>query len=377
MAKKHFTHRAVSIILSIMLIVTGIAGCSSTEKAGQTSSEPEITTLTVTDMAGREVVVPKEIKKIYSAVPIGTVLLYTINPDLLAAKNFKLSDLEKKYTAEEYRNLPVLGTYIMGDTANEEDILKLAPDVIIYAGFIDDSWKTKVDEAQKRLGIPVIMVDGNLKSAPAAYKFLGKLLGEEEKAQKLGEYCQKTLNEAEQIAAEIPEEKKARMYYACGEDGLMTYAAGNLHAELIDIVGGKNIAGTKGGSPYQNSRLSMEQLIKWNPDIIIANKAAARGGEGETASLRDKILGNSALNNLEAVKNGQIYEIPCAPFSWFGQPPSVARILGIKWLGNLTYPEEFNYDIKKETKEFYKTFYSYDLSDKDFEELTNNALALR
>jgi iron complex transport system substrate-binding protein len=262
----------------------------------------------------------------------------------------------------------------MGDTANEEDILKLAPDVIIYAGFIDDSWKAKVDEAQKRLEIPVIMVDGDLKGTPAAYEFLGKLLGEEEKAQKLSKYCQNTLTEAKNIASQIPEEKRVRMYYASGEDGLMTYAAGNLHAELIDIVGGKNFADVKLGSPYQNTRLSAEQLIKWNPQIIVANKVEARGGEGGAASLRARILGNSALNNLDAVKNGQVYEIPCAPFSWFGQPPSVARILGIKWLGNLAYPDQFKYDIKKETKEFYKTFYSYDLSDEDFAELTSNAL---
>ncbi|MFA7148914.1 MAG: ABC transporter substrate-binding protein [Syntrophomonadaceae bacterium] len=374
MAKKHFNHKAIPIILSLMLLVTGIAGCSNTEKASKTESEPEVTTLTVTDMAGREVVVPKEIKKIFSAVPIGTVMLYTINPDLLAAKNFKLSELEKKYTVEAYHSLPVLGTYIMGDTANEEDILKLAPDVIIYAGFIDDSWKAKVDEAQKRLEIPVIMVDGDLKGAPAAYEFLGKLLGEEEKAQKLSKYCQNTLTEAEKIASQISEEKRVRMYYASGEDGLMTYAAGNLHAELIDIVGGKNFAAAKLGSPYQNTRLSAEQLIKWNPEIIVANKVEARGGEGGTASLRARILGNSTLNNLDAVKNGQVYEIPCAPFSWFGQPPSVVRILGIKWLGNLTYPDQFKYDIEKETKEFYKTFYSYDLSDEDFAELTSNAL---
>ncbi|HBK52829.1 MAG TPA: ABC transporter substrate-binding protein, partial [Syntrophomonas wolfei] len=52
----------------------------------------------------------------------------------------------------------------------------------------------------------------------------------------------------------------------------------------------------------------------------------------------------------------------------------LARILGIKWLGNLLYPEEFNYDIEQETKEFYKLFYSYDLSEQDLDELMSNAL---
>jgi len=374
MSKNYFNQKTISIILLLMFTVTGLAGCSSSVKESNSSPEKQITTLTITDMSGREVVVPKEINKVYSAVPIGTVLIYTINPDKLAAKNFKLSELEQKYTVKKFHDLPVLGNYIVGGTANEEAILKIAPDLIIYTGIVNDSWKSQVEAAQKRLGIPIVMVDGNLKSAPAAYEFVGKLLGEEERAKKLSEYCRKTLAEAEKIANKIPEDKKVRVYYACGQDGLMTYAAGNIHSEIIDIVGGKNVVDSKTGNGYNTSQLSMEQLMKWNPNLIITNKLEARGGEGGTTALRTKILANSSLNNLAAMQKKQIYEIPCAPFSWFGQPPSAARILGVKWLGNLLYPEEFNYDIREEAKEFYKLFYSYDLSNEDMDELMSNAL---
>lgn len=371
MGKRLLNQRAIAMLLSLMLLITCMTGCSRTEK--ESNSNPENTTIAITDMSGREVLVPKDIKKVYSGVPIGTVMVYTINPDKLAAKNFKLSEMEKKYTVASYHNLPVLGNYIVSNTANEEDILKLAPEVIIYSGIINDSWKSKVEEAQERLQIPIVMVDGNLKNLAAAYEFMGKLLGEEARAQQLGQYCQKTLNDTKTIADKIAQDSKMRVYYACGEDGLMTYAAGNIHSELIEIVGGKNIADIKAG-PYQSSQLSMEQLIKWNPQIIVTNKVEARGGEGGTTSLRAKMLENNSLQDLEAVKNKQVYEIPCAPFSWFGQPPSVARILGIKWLGNLLYPEQFNYDIKTEAKEFYRLFYSYDLSDQDLQELMSNAL---
>ena len=165
----------------------------------------------------------------------------------------------------------------MGDTANEEDILKLKPDIILYAGVINDPMKAKVEEAQ-RLGIPVVMVDKTSKTQTATYNFMGKLLNEEERTHEFAEYCQATLDEAEKAVNKIPEDSRLE-YYACGENGLMTYAEGNVHAELIEIVGAQNIAEVKASNPYQNSQISMEQLMKWNPDIIVTNKVEARGGK--------------------------------------------------------------------------------------------------
>lgn len=354
--------------------MTGLTGCANTEKEDNADLGQEATTLAVTDMAGREVVVPTEINKIYSAVPIGTVMIYSIDPSQLGALNFKLSELEKKYMVKESHDLPVLGNYIMGSTANEEDILKIAPDIIVYVGIINEQFKAVADESQQRLGIPIVMVDGNLKSAPAAYDFLGKLLGKENRTAELADYCRQTLAEAGKIAEKIPEDNKTRVYYASGPNGMMTYMAGNIHSEVIDIVGAQNIADVQGANSTQYVQVSIEQLMKWDPEVILTNKVESRGEEAGPVPVRTMLLENSTLNNLDAMKNQQVYEIPCAPFSWFGQPPSVARMLGIKWLGNLLYPDEFNYDIGKETKEFYKLFYNYDLSEQDMAELMSNAV---
>ncbi len=377
--------KGIALLLAFMLVMAGLAGCSPAKEENVADSlamdpdadllkqEEESATVTITDMFGREVILPKDIQKVFSGIPIGTVLVYTLAPEKLIAKNFKLSELEKKYTMESYHDLPVLGTFIVGDTANEEDILNLAPDVILYTGILNDTWASKVEEIQERLGIPIVMVDGDLKNVAAAYEFMGKLLGTEERAGQLSEYCRRTLAEAAEIAGNIAEDVKIRVYYATGIDGMMTYAAGNIHSELIEIVGGKNIDEVEAGYFY-NQNLSVEQLLKWNPQVILTNKPGARGEESADISLRTRMLENKSLHDLEAIKDKHIYEIPCAPFSWFGQPPSAARILGIKWLGGLLYPELFTYDIKAEAEEFYQLFYAYDLSAQDWEELTGNAL---
>lgn len=374
MLSKQAKLKSISIVLILTMALVGLTGCAKTAKEDNTGPEQKATTFAVTDMADREVVVPTEINKIYSAVPIGTVMIYTIAPSKLGALNFKLSELEKKYMAKETHDLPILGNYIMGDTANEEDILKIAPDVIVYVGILNEKFKAAADEAQRKLGVPVVMVDGNLKNAPAAYEFLGKLLGEENRTTELADYCRQTLAEAEKIAEKVPEDNKTRVYYASGPDGMMTYMAGNIHSEVLDIVGAQNIADVPGSNSTQYVQVSTEQLLKWNPEVILTNKIESRSEESGPVPVRTMLLENSSLDNLEAMKNQQVYEIPCAPFSWFGQPPSVARILGIKWVGNLLYPDEFNYDIKQETKEFYELFFNYDLSEQDIAEIMSNAV---
>ena len=56
-----------------------------------------------------------------------------------------------------------------------------------------------------------------------------------------------------------------------------------------------------------------------------------------------------------------MYEVPTAPFNWFDRPPSVNRMIGIKWLANLLYPNVFRYDMAAEVKDFYAKFYHYNL----------------
>ncbi|MBP8961772.1 MAG: hypothetical protein KBG39_02395, partial [Opitutaceae bacterium] len=52
-----------------------------------------------------------------------------------------------------------------------------------------------------------------------------------------------------------------------------------------------------------------------------------------------------------------------APFNWFDRPPSASRMLGIKWLLWVLYPDRAKYDMVAETREFYRLFYWYDMSE--------------
>ena len=67
------------------------------------------------------------------------------------------------------------------------------------------------------------------------------------------------------------------------------------------------------------------------------------------------------------MRAGEIYRIPQSPFSWFGRPPSVVRLLGCLWVLKVLYPDYArDVNMRSETVEFYRTFYGYE----DFDDYT-------
>ena len=76
---------------------------------------------------------------------------------------------------------------------------------------------------------------------------------------------------------------------------------------------------------------------------------------------------------LTAVQNGRYYEIPGLPYDWMSSPPSVNRVLGIWWLGNLLYPELYDYDMVQVAQEYYGLFWHYDLTEEEARQMLSRS----
>jgi iron complex transport system substrate-binding protein len=136
------------------------------------------------------------------------------------------------------------------------------------------------------------------------------------------------------------------------ESGLCTNARGSFQGEVIDKVGGVNVANVEVVAMGAGSEVSLEQVINWNPDEILV----------ETEEVYHLITSDKAWAGLDAVKKGKVYRIPDTPYSAMGNPPAVNRVMGILWLGNILYPEQYKIDITTELQKFYKLFYHVDIS---------------
>lgn len=355
--------RKFIILLTILALVMSccLAGCGKGEtQETNKPAEPEVRT--IVDMAGREHTIPTQIDKVFSTSPVGTILLYSIDPQLLIGWNYELRPGEKEYILPEYQSLPNLGGWYAKATCNTEELLKIHPDIIISMGAFDETTISQADKIQQQVGIPVIIMDGEIDKLADVYDFAGKLLNKEKATKELAAYCRETVKDVHAKAEKITEDQRVRVYYAEGAEGLETDPKNSRHTEVLDIVKGVNVADVamKGGMGM--TPVSLEQILSWNPDVILSWNDTQGG-------YYSKIQNDPKWASIAAVKNHKVYAVPSGPFNWFDRPPSINRILGLKWLGNLLYPDVYKYDMAKETREFYKQFYHYDLSDEELNSL--------
>ena len=368
-------HTTVKKIISVLAVFSAAASITAAAAFASGTSEtaaalPEQTgSRIITDMAGRTVEVPGSIDKIFCKGPMATIMLYTLAPERLPGWNYSFTDNEAQYIKEEYRNLPVLGGWFgRKNTVNMEELIALEPDIILDMDFINETTIEANDNIQQQTGIPVVFIDGGgFDSFADVYMFTGNLIGETERAEELASYCRNTLDDVRTLAATIPEEDRLRVYYAEGPEGLQTEAAGSRSTELVRLAGALDAAAVAGDENSFKINVSLEQVILWNPDVIVT----AAESNDDSPAFYNSVRSNPDWMVIKAVKNNRVYGIPQNPFGWFDRPPSVNRIIGIKWLAGTLYPGVYNYNIREEVKQFYSLFYHIELTDMDVDRILN------
>jgi iron complex transport system substrate-binding protein len=350
----------------VLLGFVFLAGCFRGFASGPASVPGDQRVLV--DMVGRKVVVPKKITRVLGMSPMGTVLVYTLSPELLAGWNYQPVPEELAFIQEQYRQLPVLGGwYGKNNTGNLEEIIKAHPDVLISMG--DPLGTAVAERVQEQTHIPVVVLSGGLKELPDAYLKAGELLGNQTRAAELAEECRRTIREIEEKVATIPAEKRRRVYYAEGPKGLETEPGDSIHSEALIFAGAINVAAVPMQQGYGHTPVSMEQILQWDPEIVISGyDHISTPGE-----FYRTVWNDSGWQHVRVVKQHEVYEVPQYPYCWIDRPPSANRIIGIKWLANLFYPDVFRYDIRSETKKFYATFYHLQLSDAQLDQLLATA----
>ncbi len=306
----------------------------------------------ITDMAGRQVKLPDQVKRVY-AVGHTIPMVAAVAPDLLAS-NYRLSEQARPYLHPAFFEGKT--TPSAGNRFTDEEVLKMAPDLVVMEAI--PGAEERAERLAERLRTPVVLVDLDLLQSKRSFTFLGNVLQRPEQAQVLVDFIRTHIDPIPAKAKTIPSEKRVRVYYAEGPDGLSTNPSGSSHTQVLDYVGGINVAQVVNLPDEGMSAVSLEQLYLWQPDLILVWTPAA-----DKLTTYQAIMDNPLWRRLKAVKDKQVVQIPWLPYSWFDRPPSSNRILGVLWLAQTLYPEVYRLDLVTLTREYVKTFYHRDISE--------------
>ena len=351
----------VIILLLVLLVVAGVA----THMFLTPSTVETVGSKNVTDMIDRDVEIPASVSNVVATSPPMTTVLYMIAPDKLKAVNFQWTDDELKYVPGQYQNYPVVGGWYGTQDGSYEEFIASEPDIVIES--IDeggDGDASTVKERQEKFGtIPVVAVKDttNVETIGESITFMGEVVGAQDKAKELNDFNDRYLNIVHDKASKLSDSDKKTVYYAQGDDGLQTNPSHSTHGQLIDLVGGVNVADSLNqGNTTSGIQVSIEQVISWNPDVIITNDPEFY------ASVYD----NPNWAKIDAVKNKEVYLSPQSPFKWFDRPVGANMIIGVPWTAKVIYPDDYkDINMVDATKEFYSNFYHFDLSDDEAKQI--------
>lgn len=354
--------KMLSILLAVMMIAAlALTGCGQNNDPTPTP-DPEPTTRTFTDSLGREVTLPTNLSKIAISGPLAQIVVFAIAPDMMVGIANGWADEAKGLIPDEYYNLPKLGQLYGGKgELNLETLLQSGAEIVIDVGEQKDGMADDLNALQEPTGIPFVHIDCYTGSMGDTYRTLGTLLGKEIEGNALGEYCDKVYNRTNEIANSV---EKVNLLYCLGDKGENVIAKGSYHAEVIDLLSNNLAVVESPSSKGSGNEVDMEQILKWNPDVILFAPGSVYATVGE----------DSAWQGVNAIKNGTYYEVPVGPYNWMGFPPSVQRMLGMMWMAKLLYPEAADYDLQAEVTEYFKLFYHTTLSEDAYNALVANSI---
>ena len=324
---------------------------------------------TFVDDVGREITLPVTIDAVSPSGPLAQIVLYSLDQDLFVSVSSEFTDAQATYIDPRLLTLPVTGQFYgsKASTMNPESIMELNRqlniDVVLDIGEAKKTMKADLDDIQAKTNVPFAFITQNkLEDIPGSYVKLGELLSRPERGQELSDYVSALLAEFDSGMKKVGDNKKSLIYVtAIDGNSVSMVGSGSYHAEVIDYLA-NNLAKPAASSSGTDDGYTMEDILQMDPDYIIV-------GYTDGHAYYNEITTKPMWQSLSAVKEGNVYEAPYGPYNWMGGPPSVQRLLSMIWLGNLMYPDVFDYTIDDRVKEFYSLFFRYDLTDAELDDL--------
>lgn len=274
-------------ILTMICIIALLVACTNRgENPSQTVDNN--TTLPMTDRAGNEISIPKEINKIISMSPANTEILVELGfgDKIIATDEY----------SKDIKGLPEDIPLFDMMAPDAEQIVALEPDIIFTTGMSmaegNDPYKPIKD-----IGICVVFIPSS-DSIEGIYEdimFFAKSLSAEDKGIEVVNNMITKIEEIKEIGSSI-ENKKTVYFEIAAAPTLYSFGKGVFLNEMIEIIGAENVL----AQHDMWISISEENVIASDPDVIITNVDYIDNPVEEIKS-------RSGWENMTAVKNNDVY----------------------------------------------------------------------
>ncbi|WP_058952914.1 ABC transporter substrate-binding protein [Clostridium tyrobutyricum] len=360
--KKRIRNLAI-VMLSVVSLLAGCgqASTNSNKSSSENSTKQESKQTVVTDSTGAKVTVPNKITKIADAWPAHNEIVAMLGG---SSKIVATIDSKKAYPwlYKVFPDMNKAQTIFTNTTVNTETLAKLKPDVL----FIPT--ESKLLAKTKELGIPTVqLIFQNYDDLKKVVNITAQTLGGDAqfKADKYNSYLDNRLKSVKAVTSKIPDSQKPKILHIESFKPLTIDGKDTIVDDWIQAGGGKDAAEISGNK----KPASMEQVLKWNPDIIIMGKSVLNDKNSPIKSL-DELYSNPQWSQVNAIKNKKVYVNPMGVFLW--DRYGMESALQFQWLAKMLHPDQFkDLDMVKETQNFYKTFLNYNLTADEANKILN------
>ncbi len=241
----------------------------------------------VKDEIGRAVSIAPRVQRIVSLAPGITETLYALGLEDKIVGVTTFCDWPARAVEKEK-----VGGFI---NPSLEKIVSLKPDLILATA--DGNRKDTVRQLE-RLGLTVYVTNpSDTSGIMRGIAHIGEITGKKQQAKELIAQLRRRLDN---IAAQIKEKQKPRVFFQIGLEPVISAGRGALINEAIERAGGVNVAGQ---SAARYPRFSAEGIAAAQPDIILL---APMRGEKE---LKAGKAFWERLSAVTAVRQGRIYAV--------------------------------------------------------------------
>lgn len=325
-------------------VAPAISGKSTIPTTSSAPPTPVSTKIVVTDVIDRVITLDKPASKILGThnPSLNTGIVIGGGDKYIAGfGNKKMANKLYDYIMKDYDGIVQIGK---GNNINFETVASLGKNNI---AILPERFTNQIEQYEN-IGVKAVVALPNTESFDTiknSLTIVGKVLGEENKAQRINTFIDDSISEVKQAAAKA--NTRPSVIFLGGSNSQSVASTSMIQTDIIEMAGGTNaVKGLNVKGDFAD--VSLEQIIVWNPDIIWVPQYASYTVES--------LLNDVRWSSIKAIKNKAVYVFPSSLEPW--DYPTASAVLGLRWgLYNL-HPEIYNKnDLLKSADEFYNMVY--------------------